>query len=183
VKSFLQLLLELDPKEYAPTYKRRIIDRFKDHPDRDKLYVRFSHRKEEANYMSKAPSWNPNHADPIGIYAYPFDFFFEKSGEVPYLSDAPILRVLKDVSKNKLLFSTVDDKMMGKIISKIIKMEYPTIYKFIPLEFFIDRIKREFRERVRPQSKNWQGRVVFQAMQFALNLDFFYPKTAEEKKI
>jgi hypothetical protein len=87
---------DMMPKAFA-AFREKYLKIAKTQPN---LYVQFTHNPEA---MDRNPHPNPDHADPMGVYAYPINYVLNYPADIWYGTAAPYLRVLSSTARNVLI--------------------------------------------------------------------------------
>lgn len=124
--------LRLDEVHYTDYYGKNF-EKFR------KKYMKFKKDKslfvQFTNYMDdvllREPYSNPNHRDPVAIYAYPLWYVIDYPADIWYGSRAKYLRVLRDMSgRNKLILNYLDYNYASYYLYKA-KLSYSLLSKAI----------------------------------------------------
>lgn len=102
--------------------------------ERQKLYVQFTNFAD--NTLDRRAFDNPDHKDPMGIYAYPIDYVLKYPADIWYGKSAKYLRVLQSTSKKPLFLqykNAVDfDEILRSMGIKDIENKKNTYKKLFP---------------------------------------------------
>lgn len=119
-------LLEVYYGDYFPKafdqFRKKYIKIAKEQPhEAGWLYVQFTSHQE--SILHKNPNPNPDHSDPVGIYAYPLEYVLKNPGDIWYGQRAKFIRVLRDKSKNCLRLQSMNRSNIDIILNKMFPHE------------------------------------------------------------
>lgn len=95
-----EFITEVGFRDLYPRAFTAFHDKYAPLAGRGDIYVNFTDAV--GNVLDKSFSPKPNHADPRGLYAYPLDYVVNHPLDIAYGQQARYLRVVQDVSKNKV---------------------------------------------------------------------------------
>jgi predicted amidophosphoribosyltransferase len=137
--------------------------------ERRHLYVQFTNFMDDT--LSKKPYEDPDHHDPVAIYAYPLEYVLKHPADIWYGGQAKYLRVLKERKNNKtLLLQYLTEWEANSILSKM-GLPYDSMEKAKAL--WPDRVGK---------GTGSIGRAFFQAMQMDMSAVGKIPRAKDERK-
>jgi hypothetical protein len=150
---YRDILNEISFRDAYPRPFSRFYDRYAALASRRDIYVNFTDAV--GNTLDKSFSPRPNHGDPSGLYAYPLNYVIDHPMDIQYGQQARYLRVIQDVSSNKLVLQDITWTQLPDLLSRMGATE--------PMKL-IGQAKRQ------PHLAASAGRVFFWCMQYYLTV-------------
>lgn len=117
----------LSETHYTDIYPKTFLEfikKYKKQKNDNTLYVQFTNYA--TSTLEKTPYSDPDHKDPVGIYAYPLKYVIEYPADVKYGRSAKYLRILKQKDINRSLnLSNMENWLAKSILAKIFKNQDP----------------------------------------------------------
>jgi hypothetical protein len=114
--------LKLNETHYTDFYGRRFEEfrkKYSPYKKDNTLFVNFSNYSKDV--LERTAYSDPNHKDPVGIYAYPLWYVINHPADIWYGSNARYLRVIKNVSPKVLYLQDMDERFADNLLWKLRK--------------------------------------------------------------
>lgn len=123
-------LLEINFDDYASDGLKELIKKYK-WKDSYRLYVNFTNNNYDNLSKLQYRHSDSFHDDPFGLYAYPLRYVLNNPGDIWYGMSFKTIRIIKDISRNKLILNEVTEDLFLKCFYKLDDKFNITLKNFI----------------------------------------------------